>query len=417
MMNKYNLLIIFLSVGQISISQSNSNNLSTSPYSLYGLGVSNEASTGKTNALGKAGIAMPSNTIINNLNPASYGRIQKRSFLFDVGFIAGRESLFENGIIESKLIGNFSNIAIAFPITEKSSFGFTLLPFTNVGYTISDIETGIDGSTDTFISNINGSGGLNNLNLNYGYAFNDKLSLGVKGSFFFGKIKEEEVSIVANSALNISEESYYNGFRLGLGLQFKLNDKFSIGSIINFPTDLKGSQTRTGIVNENESSQSEVNLDVFKLPLEIGFGIHARLNEQLYFNIDYKRNLWDVTNQSDFTGNFVDQDFIGFGAEFSPRQNNSNYWKRVKYSAGIRFEDTGLLVSGNSTANTFTNIKDFGMSFGLSLPLGRKISSLDLGFEYGKKGTTDNNLLQENYFNVRMSLSLSDLWFVKRRID
>ena len=58
------------------------------------------------------------------------------------------------------------------------------------------------------------------------------------------------------------------------------------------------------------------------------------------------------------------------------------------------------------------------MSFGLGLPLGRKLSSLNLGSEFGKKGTTDNNLIQENYFNFRLSLSLTDTnWFQKRKID
>ena len=40
-----------------------------------------------------------------------------------------------------------------------------------------------------------------------------------------------------------------------------------------------------------------------------------------------------------------------------------------------------------------------------------------MGFEFGKRGTTDNNLIEENYFNFRLSLSLTDLWFIKRKID
>jgi hypothetical protein len=40
-----------------------------------------------------------------------------------------------------------------------------------------------------------------------------------------------------------------------------------------------------------------------------------------------------------------------------------------------------------------------------------------MGFEFGKRGTTDNNLIEEDYFKFRLSLSLSEKWFVKRRID
>ena len=56
----------------------------------------------------------------------------------------------------------------------------------------------------------------------------------------------------------------------------------------------------------------------------------------------------------------------------------------------------------------------------LGLPL-RSLSNLNLGVEYGRKGSTINNLIQENYFNFKLSLSLSAIgqqaWFIKKRID
>jgi len=55
------------------------------------------------------------------------------------------------------------------------------------------------------------------------------------------------------------------------------------------------------------------------------------------------------------------------------------------------------------------------MNFGLGLPVGN--SSINLGFEFGKKGTTSNGLIEENYFNLSVGLSLSDIWFKKRKID
>ena len=93
----------------------------------------------------------------------------------------------------------------------------------------------------------------------------------------------------------------------------------------------------------------------------------------------------------------------------------SSYWDRVTYRAGLRFEDTGLLVKAG---NDFTKVKDFGINVGLGLPLPRQLSNVNIGFEYGQKGTTNNSLVKENYFNIRMSLSLNDIkWFKKTRID
>jgi hypothetical protein len=51
------------------------------------------------------------------------------------------------------------------------------------------------------------------------------------------------------------------------------------------------------------------------------------------------------------------------------------------------------------------------------LPLGGTFSNLNIGVEYGQKGTTKANLVRENYTNVVMSLSLNDKWFVKRKYD
>ena len=108
---------------------------------------------------------------------------------------------------------------------------------------------------------------------------------------------------------------------------------------------------------------------------------------------------------------------ISLGGFYLPKINSiSSYWNRVTYRAGLRLENTGLLVDGSGNNSNFTEIKDFGISFGLGLPL-KRLSTVNAGFEFGKRGTRTNNLIQENYFNFRLSLSLSDSWFIKRRID
>lgn len=385
--------------------QSQSNNLSSSPYSLYGLGLVNEVNTGKTNALGKAGIAMPSNTSINNLNPASFGSIPLKSFLFDIGIKAEQETLFDNGEEESRFNANFSNMAIAFPLTKKSGVGLTLIPFTNVGYVVLGVESEIEGSPEIFKSNINGSGGLSDLKLNYGYALSENLRLGLSGSFLFGKISEEEVDFIGESILTISEDNYYNGFRVGLGFQYDLNDRISLGGIMNSPTNLNGSQTRLVVANGYDPYEEDDDLDAFKLPLELGVGVHAKLNDRLFFNLDYKRSFWDATNQSDLVGDYVDQDFIGFGGEFIPKNQRMNY----------RF---GFNVDNGNLAINEERVSNYALNAGIGFPIsGRTNSMLNLGYSYGQKGTVSNGLIKENYHRLTLNFSLEDLWFIKKKYD
>jgi hypothetical protein len=82
----------------------------------------------------------------------------------------------------------------------------------------------------------------------------------------------------------------------------------------------------------------------------------------------------------------------------------------VVYRAGLYYEKTGLNINSES-------INEFGISFGLGLPVGDLFSNANLGFEIGKRGTTKNNLIQENFVNFQLSLSLNDRWFQKRKYD
>ena len=56
-------------------------------------------------------------------------------------------------------------------------------------------------------------------------------------------------------------------------------------------------------------------------------------------------------------------------------------------------------------------------TLGVGLPLGGTFSNVNIGFELGKRGTTNAGLIQENYANFTLALSLNDRWFVKRKFD
>ena len=82
--------------------------------------------------------------------------------------------------------------------------------------------------------------------------------------------------------------------------------------------------------------------------------------------------------------------------------------KELLIERGFRYEKTGLIVNS-------TSINDAALTFGMGLPISGSLSNLNLGLEYGKKGTTSNNLVQENYFNLNLSFTLNDKWFVKSK--
>ncbi|HEU4496271.1 MAG TPA: hypothetical protein VFR70_04400, partial [Flavobacterium sp.] len=151
-----------------------------------------------------------------------------------------------------------------------------------------------------------------------------------------------------------------------------------------------------------------------KLPSKLAFGagfgektkwfVGGEFTMQQTSNFGNRYN--DITNVS-----FENSRRYSIGGYYIPNYASfTGYFKRVTYRAGFRYENTGLIVSG-------TAIKDYAMTLGLGLPLGGAVSNLNLGFEYGSKGTTEANLIKENYGSLFLSLSLNDRWFVKRKYE
>ena len=87
-----------------------------------------------------------------------------------------------------------------------------------------------------------------------------------------------------------------------------------------------------------------------------------------------------------------------------------SYFDRVTYRAGVRLDNTGLIVNDKP-------IENFGITFGMGLPIGSDFSNLNLGFELGRKGTTMNNLVRESYFKISLGLAFNARWFMKRQIN
>jgi hypothetical protein len=173
-------------------------------------------------------------------------------------------------------------------------------------------------------------------------------------------------------------------------------------------------------IPRDELFNRSINGDI-SIPVKSVFGFGLGKENKWYVGVNQQFQSALSTNSSLISNGgaykYDDSSKLSIGGYYIPKINSiSSYWDRVTYRAGLRFEDTGLLVKTN---NNFTSIKDFGINVGLGLPLPRQLSNVNIGFEYGQKGTTNNNLVKEEYFKIRLSLSLNPItkWFLKRQID
>jgi hypothetical protein len=411
MKNKIAFVGLFLFITTASFSQS----ISSSPYSLYGLGTLYDSDFGSIPSIGSSGIALPSNRFINNLNPASLGFMYQNHFLFDVGGKAILSSYENNLKKENRNNVQFSHIALAFPVTSKSAFSLALKPYSSSTFKISNLLLPIQDSQESYTLNATGTGGLNNFDVSYGYRIGKKLALGISTSLLFGNTTDDRNYTISNSVTNIYKKTNYNGVRASLGAQFKVDSTFTLGMNLKSPTKINATKVQSvTTVNNSGTTTMESELasdtDDYYMPLEIGVGLSKVFKNNLNLTLDYGKGLWNSTNQSDLYGNFINQDKFALGFSYSKSKNIRSYFDRIQYSTGLNY-DTGYLEVDNKRINSMS------LSLGVSLPIENTFSALNISYSYGQKGRISDGLIKENYHKLSLNLCLDGIWFVKRKFE
>ena len=392
----------------------------SSPYSFYGIGDIKFKGSVENRSMGGISV-LPDSIHINIQNPAQLAGL-KLSGLALGGTYANTKSLSEDQEGKSRRT-SLDYMAIGLPL-GKIGIGFGLIPFSSVGYKISKTTEASSQNSGT-IQKYNGIGGVNKVFLGFGYSLTKKINIGANMQYNFGTIETTGLlyqTDIENGTreTNISKLSGVN-FDIGATYQTKLKGKLSLfGSLIFTPeSKLKLSNTlniqtvpllsSSGITEIESKSNSTIKLPS-KLALGAGFGEIKKWllgTEVTFINNSVMSNRFDnITNSS-----FENSIRYSLGGYFIPNYNSyATYYKRIVYRGGLRYENTGLVIENKS-------ITDFAANVGLGLPLIGTFTNVNIGLEVGKRGTTYNNLVQENYFNISVGLSLSDKWFVKRKFD
>jgi len=349
------------------------------------------------------------------LNPASFGFLTANHFLFDVGGKVIQTEYKDNETSESRNNVQFSHIGLAFPVTSKSGINIVLKPYTSSSYKITGLKLPIENSIESYYLSVLGSGGLNNLDVSYGYQLSKKWSLGLTTSFLFGNTNDTRNYYVGTTITTIDKDIHYNGIRPIIGLQYQSEALLSFGGVVKFPAQINASKVQSVSTVDNEVTtplQTGVasNQDDFYLPLELGVGVSAKFKNNLQLTLDYERSFWSSTNQSDLYGSFVDSNRFAMGFLYKKPKERLSYFDRVQYSGGFSF-DTGSLEVNNK------KIEDKSISIGFSLPIDYTSSALNISYSYGQRAKISGGLIKENYHKLSLNLSLDGIWFVKRKIN
>jgi hypothetical protein len=407
-------LILFISSCIISITIKAQSDIS-SPYSLYGLGKESPNYFSGLTALGNTGIAYRNPLSINKANPASLTSILKSTFLYEVGFNS-TSSIKKTGTINQQNFDfSFTHLAMAFSINDYWSTSFGIMPYSKVNYEI-DVLQPIEGTTSFYNTNIIGTGGISEVFWGNGLKLSNSLSVGVELFGRFGSVIREDFISLETSSAYIKTSTNYFSAGLNAGLQYNLKDLIgfdtTLGATISTPSTFSGEEeviyggiAETPILDEYFSNSENIDS-----PLKFGVGISSKISKNLILNIDYRKSYWSSTNQTTSAANYIDQSVYAIGAEFKIPSEFNNYWDNVKYRVGLNY-DTGYL---NLSKN---NIDNYSFSLGLGMPISKNgLSTININYSYGKEGTINNNLIQDNFHKLSLNLSLVGNWFQKQKI-
>ena len=420
-------IVCFAAIG------ANAQDGTVSPYSYFGIGDLRATATIENQMMGGIGIYGDS-IHVNLQNPAAYGKL--RLTVYSAGISYKQLSLNSATAEESNQIVNLDYLSLGFNVGKGLGLGFGIKPYTSVGYNIISESTTLneDNTESNVINQYSGVGGLSKAYLSLGYEITKDLSFGVTANFNFGTINNLRTQVIQDIQFGAVDDrtSRINGLDFNYALNYnpRVKGKYTLytSARVNTQANLTSRNTQeigsfstaTGdnieIVDVNLEARGLKNTTL-KIPTTTTLGLGYGENKKWFLGAEYsfqalssfKNDFIPVANLS-----YEDASSIAVGGYFVPDYTSfSSYFKRVTYRAGIRMDNTGMIVNN-------TEINNLGITFGVGLPLSSAaggFSNVNLGFEIGKRGTTDMLLIEENYFKINLGLSLNDKWFQKRKIN
>ena len=404
-----------------------------SPYTRFGLGDLARQGVSQNQAMGGTGLAIHENNRINYLNPASFAALDSTTVYFDFGANAFFNEYKTTQHSNSWWNMNLHHVVFATSMGKYLGLSAGIVPYSSIGYNIKqEFNDFING--EAMDSYYKGDGGIMNFYVGTSVKLLDRISVGVTMNYLMGRLtRERQVNFPMNS--NYASASSIENFDLrqpvfSLGIQYRETIKekffFTVGGIYdvkaNVNADVKYKLTNniypfdtismggSELIHPRYILDNDTTLAHFAIPRKAGAGIAVGIPNKLTVTADYYVQDW--------TGSFSGENFkstrassLNLGAEYTPNADAlRGYHKLMTYRIGGYLSNYYLEVNN-------VQLEDYGITFGVGLPVRTMKSSLNIAFTLGTRGTTEYNLVKENYGIITFNVTLHDLWFRKRRFD
>ncbi len=338
---------------------------------------------------------------LNFMNFATWPGISNPTYGLSLGYTGA----FARDEIKSDYFNDYMNFQggyLGIPIIKKRLVvGLGLQPFSNLEQSFKVEDEGVQ-------KHLLIKGGLSKGTLNVSYAFNRYLSVALGYEYNFGRIDRSYIFELSESLnpLYFEYQYWYYGHGMEIsGFSNPLKNLY-VGMIFRPAFTLTSRikpNTGSTIVNRSKLKKLEI-------PAYYGVGVKYDFNRRTSVGLDFIYQDWEngykvegVTPEN----LFAKYQRVGFGLE--RRQSHklfTNFFEKMDYRAGMFYGQQNMISAGE-------NVKEYGLTLGLSMPITRFKSRIDFSFLIGKRGSLDKNQYEETFIKFGITINASEIWFVK----
>jgi hypothetical protein len=413
----------------ISLLQAQTDN---SPYSRYGLGDQLPQQNIITRGMGGISAAYYDFQSINFLNPASYSKLKLTTFDFGLELDSRTLRVIDPPQKFSSSSPTISYIQLGFPLSKKGNWGMNLglKPVTRINYKIERNERlpGIDSINTLF----QGNGGAYQVYGGTGYSIKN-FSIGVNVGYMFGSKEYSAERRFIPDSLDVfyypssyQTQANYGGLFVNGGIQYtaKLTKTSSLqfGAYGTLKREFNGTKD---VLTEAFSTSERGNIRVDSVyakdvageityPASYGFGMIFNKHDKWMIGADFSTSQWSDYTFFNEKDSVQDSWKLHVGGQVVPNALSAkSYWSRVAYRAGFSYGQDYVRVNNDLPVWT--------VSLGAAFPMRRanysnQFSVINTAIEFGQRGT-NLNAIRENFLRISIGLSLSDIWFIKKKYD
>ncbi len=411
----------------------------SSPYSRFGLGYINSPVFSANKAMGGVAAPYASLAFINTTNPASYASLSRTTI--ELGMNVEGANIHTQDSNYSATQAGINHFALGFapnPYGKSQNWGVSLglLPYSTTNYTF--IQNFSDSSLGNFRQVYQGKGSLYQAYIGGAYKIKG-FSVGANLGFMFGKIDYQKTitfpdTLYAFSTRNTTTLNV-KSFVYTVGVQYQhiiyhntetpdpRTDIFvtagaygsggmKLNANVSSYWDRFIVDPTYGVLTIDTTSATFNQKEKINLPFNLGGGIMFGNERFWMLGTDFKFMNWKKYSSPLDNGGLGNSWRLSFGAQIIPKSDEADkrkYLSTVQYRAGVYFGKSEIIYAGKQ-------LSEVGGTVGLGLPF-KKVAFLNVTGDFGSRGGSDVSSIRETYYRVTFGVTLTDIWFIKRKYD